>query len=42
MAAAVLFDGDWRSEDYEELISEYSLTTEEAEELCNELKGLED
>ena len=42
MAAQVLFDGGWRSEDCEELISEYALTIEEAEELCNELKGLED
>ena len=34
-AAASLFDGGWRAEDREELISEYDLTDEEADEICN-------
>lgn len=33
-AAASLFDGGWRAEDREELISEYELTEEEADEIC--------
>ena len=33
-AAAILFDGGWRAEDREELISEYDLTEEEADEIC--------
>ena len=33
-AAASLFDGGWRDEDREELISEYDLTEEEAYEIC--------
>ena len=32
--AASLFDGGWRAEDREELISEYELTEEEADEIC--------
>lgn len=33
-AAASLFDGGWRAEDRDELISEYELTEEEADEIC--------
>lgn len=33
-AAASLFDGGWRAEDREELIREYELTEEEANEIC--------
>ena len=33
-AAASLFDGGWRAEDREELISEYDLTEDEADEIC--------
>ena len=29
-----LYDGDWRAEDREQLISEYDLTEEEANEIC--------
>lgn len=35
-----LYDGGWRSEDKEELISEYELTEGEAEEICEGLKEL--
>lgn len=41
-SAASLYDGDWRAADREELISEYNLTEEEADELCEELQKLED
>ena len=37
-AAASLFDGGWRAEDREELISEYDLTEEEADEICKLLE----
>ena len=33
-AAASLFDGGWRAEGREELISEYDLTEEESAEIC--------
>ena len=36
--AASLFDGGWRAEDREELISEYDLTEEEADEICKLLE----
>ena len=36
--AASLFDGGWRAEDREELISEYDLTDEEADEICKLLE----
>lgn len=37
-AAASLLDGGWRAEDREELISEYELTEEEADEICKLLE----
>ena len=37
-----LFDGGWRAEDREELISEYDLTEEEADEICEILSELKD
>ena len=37
--AAALYDGGWRSEDKEELMSEYGLS--EADELCEALKAYE-
>ena len=40
--AASLYDGGWRAEDREQLISEYSLTTEEADEICETLKEMEE
>ena len=33
-AAASLFDGGWRAEDREDIIREYDLTEEEANEIC--------
>lgn len=41
-SAAALYDGGWRSDDREDLISEYELTEDEADALCEELKRLED
>ncbi len=40
-SAAALYDGGWRAEDKADLISEYQLTAEEAEEICEELAELE-
>jgi hypothetical protein len=39
--AAALYDGGWRSEDKEELMSEYGLSEDEADELCEALKAYE-
>lgn len=33
-SAAALYDGGWRADDRDELITEYQLTEEEADELC--------
>lgn len=33
-SAASLYDGGWRAEDREQMISEYKLTEEEADGLC--------
>lgn len=33
-SAAALYDGGWRANDRDELIAEYHLTEEEADELC--------
>ena len=41
-SAASLYDGGWRAEDREQLISEYGLTADEADELCKELADLKD
>ena len=38
--AASLFDGGWRAEDREQLISEYDLSEAEADELCELLAKL--
>ena len=35
--AAALYDGGWRETDKDELIQEYELTAEEAEDLCRQL-----
>ena len=40
-SAAALYDGGWRSEDKEQLISEYDLTEEEAEAICERLAAFE-
>ena len=40
--AASLYDGGWRSTDKEELMTEYELTEEEAEKICEFLKEYEE
>lgn len=39
--AASLYDGGWRAEDRCQLVNEYNLTTEEADEICEALKEME-
>ena len=39
--AASLYDGGWRAEDREQLVQEYNLTAEEAEEICKLLEERE-
>lgn len=39
--AANLYDGGWRAEDHDQLVSEYNLTAEEAEEICKLLEEME-
>lgn len=39
--AAALYEGGWRAEDKEELMSEYELTEEEAAQLCKALADCE-
>ena len=41
-SAASLYDGGWRAEDRDQLISEYGLTADEADEICKELADLKD
>lgn len=36
-SAAALYDGGWRAEDRDQLISEYDLTEDEADQLCEAL-----
>ena len=38
--AGVLFDGGWRAEDRDWLISEYDFTVEEADDICEILAEL--
>jgi hypothetical protein len=40
-SAAALYDGGWRAEDRDQLIKEYDLTAEEADEICKALEGFE-
>ncbi len=40
--AAALYDGGWRSGDLEDLVTAYRMTHEEAEEICKELKKMEE
>ena len=40
-SAAALYDGGWRSGGRDELIAEYDLTEDEADQLCEELERLE-
>ena len=37
--AATLFDGGWTAEDRDQLISEYELTEEDADAICEMLKS---
>ena len=41
-SAASLYDGGWRAKDRDQLISEYDLTAEEADEICRELAAIKD
>ena len=38
-AAANLYDGGWTAEDRDQLISEYELTEEDADAICEMLKS---
>lgn len=40
--AVALYDGGWRAEDREQLVSEYNLTTEEADNICKALGEMEE
>ena len=39
-SAASLYDGGWRAEDRDQMIDEYGLTADEADEICKELADL--
>ena len=41
MNAAALYDGGWRSTDRDQMMSEYNLTREEADRICEVLAELE-
>lgn len=41
-SAASLYDGGWRAEDRDQLIDEYNLTEEEADEICRGLAEVEE
>ena len=41
-SAASLYDGGWRAEDRDQLIDEYNLTEEEADDICEGLREIED
>jgi hypothetical protein len=41
-SAAALYDGGWRAEDRDQLITEYDLTPEDAEAICELLKDMEE
>lgn len=40
--AAALYNGGWRSDDREDLMEEYGINDAEADELCKELRKMED
>ena len=40
-SAAALYDGGWRAADKDDLIEEYGLTEQEAQEICAELEKYE-
>lgn len=39
---ASLYDGGWRTEDREQLVSEYNLTAEDADNICKALEEMEE
>ena len=41
-SAAALYDGGWRAEDRAQLITEYDLTSDEADALCEALQDIEE
>lgn len=41
-SAAALYDGGWRAEDRDQLITEYDLTLEDADALCEALQDIEE
>ena len=41
-SAAALYDGGWRAEDRDQLIDEYNLTADEADDICKELAAIKD
>ena len=41
-SAASLYDGGWRAEDRDQLISEYGLTADEADDICKELAAIKE
>ena len=41
-SAAALYDGGWRAEDRDQLITEYDLAPEDAEAICELLKDIEE
>lgn len=41
-SAAALYDGGWRAADRDQLITEYDLTLEDAEAICEALKDIEE
>ena len=40
--AEALYDGGWRAEDHDQLMSEYDLTSDEADAICEALKDIEE
>ena len=41
-SAASLYDGGWRAEDRDQMIDEYGLTADEADDICKEIAELKD
>lgn len=41
-SAASLYDGGWRTEDRDQMIDEYGLTADEADDICKELAAIKD
>ena len=41
-SAASLYDGGWRAEDRDQLIDEYNMTADEADDICKELAAIKD